>query len=93
MVKVHLINVYLAYVFLTEVNEPIFNGLSRADHFFISSKVSPVGGKTNQIEPLRLGPNKFSFMKMWRAAALKFTTVNYYCEHDQTKKPGLAKNF
>ena len=65
-------------------------------HFYtknFSSLVSRVGGKTNQIEPLRLGPSKFSFMKMWRAAASKFTTVNYYCEHDQTKKPGLAKNF
>jgi len=32
-------------------------------------------------------------MKMWRAAVSKFTTVNYYCEHDQNKKPGLGKNF
>ena len=48
----------------------------RVDQIFISSRVSRVGGKTNQIEPLRLGPSKFSFMKMWRAAASKFTTVN-----------------
>ena len=65
----------------------------RAGHFFFWSRVSQVGGKTIQIEPLRLGPSIFPFMKMWRAAASKFTTVNYYCEHDQTKKPGLEKNF
>ena len=53
---------------------------TRAGQVKLSSRVSRVGGKTNQIEPLRFGPSKFSFMKMWRAAASKFTTVNYYCE-------------
>ena len=33
---------------------------TRAGQIFFSSRVSRVGGKTNQIEPLRLGPGSFA---------------------------------
>jgi len=55
----------------------VMDGILSQSIFFSSSRVSRVGGNNNQIELPRLGPSSFSFMKMWRAAASKFTTVNY----------------
>ena len=80
--------------------------LSQTDLIYVDNSAVPVGQVKfvfilNLIEqgldvtkrspsvlvPCHLGQN-------WsRADDLKFTTVNYYCKHDEIKKKDLAKNF